>query len=389
MQARLDRLYSSNLALVLAALVGAVSMMTGCGGITLGDPSSFTAISASSSTIRVNEKLQLKTHSQFNGVPLTFYVNGVQGGNSEVGTISSTGLYIAPAIVPIPNSVTITSYASSHPDYPPGSVSIAVLNPIPIISSVTPSGLSEGTTQVEVGGSQFVYGAQVFWNGAAVPTAFVSGTELAAFIPAPNPGTFPLLVSNPDPGSAKSAILSVVVAPGQVVITLQPNSGTDVRVRNALRIDLTVTGTNNTGVSLQVNGIPGGNAQIGTAVSNQDGSITYVAPPVVPTPSNVVQLTVTSVDNPAVSVMRNISVLNPIPILNSATPMLFNPGPPATTVVLNGQDFISGAQVLVNGAAAPTTFNKRNTINRDREPCGIGQSRFASSESKPRPGNLG
>ena len=73
---------------------------------------------------------------------------------------------------------------------------------------------------------------------------------------------------------------------------------------NKLNIGLTVNGTNNTGVNLQVNGIAGGNAQVGTAVSNADGSITYTAPPVVPTPSNIVQLTVVSVDNPAVSITR-------------------------------------------------------------------------------------
>ena len=46
-----------------------------------------------------------------------------------------------------------------------------------------------------------------------------------------------------------------------------------------------------------------------------DGSINYTAPAVVPTPSNVVQLTITSVDNPTVSITQNISVMNPIPIL--------------------------------------------------------------------------
>ena len=41
----------------------------------------------------------------------------------------------------------------------------------------------------------------------------------------------------------------------------------------------------------EVNGVAGGNATVGTAVSNADGSITYTAPAVVPTPSNIVQLT--------------------------------------------------------------------------------------------------
>jgi hypothetical protein len=61
-----------------------------------------------------------------------------------------------------------------------------------------------------------------------------------------------------------------------------------------------------------------GNAQLGTAVSNPEESITYTAPAVVPTPSNIVQLTVSRLDNPKVSITQNISVLNPIPILTSA-----------------------------------------------------------------------
>jgi uncharacterized protein (DUF1800 family) len=83
-------------------------------------------------------------------------------------------------------------------------------------------------------------------------------------------------------------------------------------------------------------------------------------------------LTVTSVDNPAVSISQNISVLNPIPILNSASPMTFNPGPPATTVVLSGQDFINGAQVLMNGAAVPTTFNSGTQLTASVSPTEAG-----------------
>ena len=303
--------------------------------------------------------------------------------------MDGNGLYTAPAIVPIPNTVKITSIASKFPSYPPGSVSLGVLNPIPILTSVTPSGFSEGTTTVNVNGSQFVYGAQILWNGVAVPTTFVSGTQLVAAIAAPNPGTFPLVVSNPNPGSANSATASVVVGPGNVVLQLQPGQGTDVRVSNKLNFGLTVMGTNNTGVNLLVNGIAGGNAQIGTAVSNADGSITYTAPPVVPTPNNVVQLTVVSVDNPAVSITRDIAVLNPIPILTSASPMSFNVG--TATVVVTGQDFISGAQVLQNGAAVPTTFNSGGqltaslnltepgnldlqVLNPNPWPCNVGRS---------------
>ncbi|MGD0941891.1 MAG: DUF1800 family protein [Terracidiphilus sp.] len=360
MRASSERLYALNVALIMVWFIGAVSLISGCNSVGLSDPATFASISASSSTIRVNQQLQLTSRALSVKSPVTFYVNGVLGGNAELGTVSSTGLYTAPAVVPTPNAVTITSTSDLYPTYPAGSLTVNVLNPIPVLSTVTPSGFSEGTTTVTVAGSQFVYGAQIMWNGAAVPTTLVSSGELVASVSAPVPGTFPLLVSNPDPGSANSATVPVVVGPGQVVLTLQ-SEVYSVRVSNALNLDLLVNGTNNTGVTLQVNGIAGGNAQVGTAVSNPDGSITYTAPAVVPTPSNVVQLTITSIDNPKVLLNQNISVLNPIPILTSATPMSFNVGPPSTPVVLTGQDFISGAQLLVNGSPVPGTVTNNGT----------------------------
>ena len=367
MQARPERLFSFKLP-ALALSIAAAWFMSGCSSITIGDPSSFTAISAPVNSLRVNETAQLGTHTQFDGTKLAFYVNGVPGGDAKFGTIDSAGIYTAPTIVPIPNSVTITSASVAHPDYPKGTVTLAIWNPIPVVNALTPSGFPEGDTQVAVTGSKFVYGAKVMWDGKAVDTTYVSSTHLEAIIPAANPGTFPLLVSNPDPGSANSKTVQVQVGPGQVELKLQAYNGSDVRVRNSLNLGLDVTGTINKAVTLTVNGISGGNSTIGTATSNSDGSITYHAPPVVPTPNNVVTLTATSVDNPKISVSQNISVLNPIPVLTSATPLSMNPGPPATTIVLTGSDFINGAQVLMNGAAVSTTFNSGTQLTASISP---------------------
>ena len=343
--------------LLVISLVPIASLITGCiGGSIAVDLNTIAAIGAPSNTVRVNQTLQLTSNYLATGQAMTFYVNGIPGGNSEFGTISSAGVYTAPAVVPNPYTVQIASSIAQYPTATPGSISVQVWNPIPALGAVTPNGFSEGTTTVTVNGSQFVYGAQISWNGAFVPTTYISSTQLVAQISAPNPGTYPLTVTNPNPGSATATPLSLKVGPGQVVLTLEPNSGTDVRVSNSLNLGLMVNGTDNPAVTLQVNGIAGGNAVVGTAVSNADGSITYTAPPVVPTPSNIVQLTITSVDNPAVAISQNISVMNPIPILTSATPMAFDPGP--ATIVLTGQQFINGAQVLVNGSPAPTTFNR-------------------------------
>jgi uncharacterized protein (DUF1800 family) len=339
---------------VLAALaIASTSVTTGCLSATYGSQNAAT-ISAESGTIRVNQHMQL--HADAGAESLNFSVNGIPGGNDEVGTVSTSGLYTAPAVIPTPDAVTITSVSKTFPDATQGSVTLTIWNPIPVLSSVNPSGFSEGTTTVTVNGSQFVYGAQISWNGAMVPTTYISGTQLAASITAPIPGAYPLNVTNPNPGSASANPLDLKVGPGQVVLQLYPNEGSDVRVNNQISFGLTVNGTDNPGVTLEVNGIADGNAQVGAAAySSANGTITYTAPAVVPTPSNVVAMKITSVDNPKVSIEQDISVMNPIPILTSATPMSFNPG--TATVVLLGQKFINGAQVLVNGSAIPATFN--------------------------------
>jgi len=359
-------------ALFLALCPVAAWLAAGCSSFQWGDTSQAAAISAASSTIRVNQQLQFNAVRPFPTDHLTYFVNGVEGGNAQTGTISSTGLYTAPAVVPTPNNtVTVTATSALFPTAPAGSVAVQVWNPIPVLGAVTPSAFTEGTTTVEVDGSQFVYGAQISWNGALLETTYVSSTELVAVIAAPNPGTFPLTVTNPNPGSASANPDSVKVGPGHVVLQLDTGGGTDVRVSNSLTFGLTVNGTDNPAVTLAVNGVAGGNAQVGTAVST-NGLITYTAPAVVPTPSNIVELTVTSVDNPAVSIAQNISVMNPIPILLSASPMNFDPG--AATIVLTGQKFINGAQVLVNGSAVTTAYN--------------GDTQLTATADLTEPGNL-
>jgi uncharacterized protein (DUF1800 family) len=356
---------ASSSSLSLLVLVNAISFLTGCSsGFTVKDPGYYAAISAASSSIRLNQQMQIVNNQKASGVPLTFSVNNVAGGNAQVGTIDSNGLYTAPATIPTTNNtpsnaVTITSVATSNSSYPPGTLTLSVLNPIPVLNAVTPTPLAEGMSQVTVNGSQFVYGAQISWNGAPVQTTYVSATQVVATIAAPNPGTFPLLVGNPDPGAANSATANVLVAPGQVAFQVQPQTGVDVRVSNSISFNLTITGTNNTGVTLAVTGSGGSSPTVvGSAVSNSDGSITYTAPAVVPTP-NVVQMTITSVDNPTVSYTQDIAVLNPIPILSTG-PASLNVG--SNAITLGGQNFIAGAHVLVNGAEVPANVSSGTSL---------------------------
>jgi uncharacterized protein (DUF1800 family) len=350
---------SSRLQLIAFLLSITSFALSGCGtGLAPG----FAAyISAPSNTVRVNQTVKLANNSAFTGSPMVYTINGVVGGDDKLGTIDSNGVYTAPAIVPEPsNVITITSLATKYPRDTPGSVTLNVWNPIPVLASANPGNFAEGSQLVTVRGSQFVYGAQVFWNGVAVPTTYVSSTELAATLAQATPGSYGIHVTNPDPGSASSVELAELVQPGQVQLTMQRGNETTVRVTNSIYLGVAVNGTNNTALKWTINGMAQGNAQIGTIAPGAYGGVEYTAPAVVPTPSNIIQLTATSVDNPAVSVSQNVSIFNPVPILNSATPMAFDPGP--ATVVLHGSAFIAGATVLANGVPVPTTFNSGNQL---------------------------
>ncbi len=335
--------------------------LSGCGnGI---NPDAAGVITSSVTSLRVNETVQFRTNVSITGSPLAFYVNGVPWGNAEVGTVSADGVYTAPAIVPSPdNNVTITSVARDFPNGKPGSVRLAVLNPIPSLATVNPAPMTEGTTTIFVNGDKFIYGAKIFWNGVPVATTYVSGNKLAATVAAPTPGVYPLLVRNPEPGSADSATLNENVGPG--VVTIKLTMDPTVRVSNSIRIAPSVGGTSNTGLTWTVNGIAGGNDQVGTITANANGAVAYHAPAVVPTPSNIVTVVGTSVDDPRVSASQRIGVMNSIPVLLSATPLVIDPAL-TTTLTFSGGNFIQGATVLVNGVANPATFVSGNQLTAD------------------------
>src|ERR1019366_1054099 len=68
---------------------------------------------------------------------VTWTVNGIAGGNSTVGTISSAGLYVAPQDPPTPNTVTVTATSVSY-----GSISASskvTVAPPPITVAISPS----------------------------------------------------------------------------------------------------------------------------------------------------------------------------------------------------------------------------------------------------------
>ena len=69
---------------------------------------------------------------------VTWTVNGVAGGNSTIGTIAANGAYTAPLTLPTPNTVTVTATSVEDPTKS-SSATVTLENPIPVITSVTPT----------------------------------------------------------------------------------------------------------------------------------------------------------------------------------------------------------------------------------------------------------
>lgn len=106
--------------LSLTVIFSGVLASCGGGGSSRGNaavPPISISISPASTTVPVNQTQQFtSTVTGGNGdTSVTWLVNGIQGGNSTVGTVSTSGLYTAPASVPNPASVNVvtTSIADS------------------------------------------------------------------------------------------------------------------------------------------------------------------------------------------------------------------------------------------------------------------------------------
>jgi trimeric autotransporter adhesin len=110
-------------------------------------------------------------------------------------------------------------------------------NPAPAIAALSPSSVALGAVDsngftLTVTGSNFVSLSTVEWNGASVPTEFVSTSELQAQITYYNVGTtgsISVNVATPSPGGGSSNTLPFTVTAAEsntppLIVSLNPNS---------------------------------------------------------------------------------------------------------------------------------------------------------------------
>ena len=166
-------------------------------------PSGYVAVAPNSTT---------QFDATVSGLSSTAVTWSVAGNAATYGTITSSGLYTAPATAPAnPAEIVAASVASPTTK---GYQFVYFLTPGPTVSQVSPNPIPVGTTTVTVTGLGFQKGAEIEYSAAGgtqiqASTRFVNSTTLTAgiYFGAPTAATFYVV----NPGSAPSNSLAVSV----------------------------------------------------------------------------------------------------------------------------------------------------------------------------------
>jgi hypothetical protein len=266
--------------------------------VTSGAQTVSVSVSPTSASVQTGATQQFTaTVTGSSNTAVNWQVNGVAGGNSTVGTISTSGLYTAPATVPSPAAVTVKAISQADTTKS-ASATVTVTAPAVVSVSVSPTSASVQTgatqqfTATVTGSSNTAVNWQV--NGVAggnstVGTISMSGLYTApAAVPSPSTVTV-TAVSQAD--TTKSASATVTVTAPAVAVAISPTSAS-VQTTFTQQFTATVTGTTNTAVTWQVNGVVGGNSTVGTVTANG----LYAAPSAVPSSATVTVTAVSQAD---------------------------------------------------------------------------------------------
>ena len=136
--------------------------------------------------------------------------------------------------------------------------------------------------------------------------------------------------------------------PPAITVSVSPNAA-NVRIGATQPFAASVSGSSNTAVTWEVNGVAGGSVATG-AISS---SGVYTAPSALPNP-NGVTIEAVSAANASANGTSSITLWNPTPVLSSIAPTSVSAG--SFSLSITGNSFVKGAQVLLNGSALTTTF---------------------------------
>lgn len=291
------------------------AVLSGCGGLvgsnSSGMPANPTPISvsvvANSTSVLLGTTTALTASvSGTTNTAVAWSINGIPGGNAQVGTISAGGLFLAPAILPSPPTVEVQA-ASATDSSKTGEAAIT------IISDVSVS-LSPGSAAVELGAQQmFQTGISsagnpnggVTWalsgagcTGAACGAVTSSGVFTAPR-DLPSPPTLTVAATSTADPSKKS--FATVTVTSNFTFTVSGPSSVAAGATASLAATLTPVPNSNPdpAISWAVSGTGCSGASCGTlSAAGSGATATYTAPVMAPSPA-VVTLTATPVAAPS------------------------------------------------------------------------------------------
>jgi hypothetical protein len=265
------------------------------------------AISPTSVNVTANTTKQfMSIVTGTTNVGVKWFVDGVIGGASSTGTISTTGVYTAPAAA---SSHTVA--ATSNADPTQSASSAVTVTQVAVSISPTSVSVAANTTKQFAASVTGTTNTGVKWyvdgvlGGAAATGTITSGGLYTA--PAAAGSHAVSIISNAD--TTKSASSAVTVT--TIVVGISPSSAS-VSVNATKQFAATVTGTTNVGVVWSVDTINGGNSAVGTIST---GGL-YTAP----TAAGTHTVTITSNADPTQSASATVTVTSPSPITISINP---------------------------------------------------------------------
>ena len=181
-------------------------------------------ISPGYTTVGVNGTVQYTaTVTGLANTTVTWSVSGVKGGTSTNGTITTGGLFTAPAKIPS-NGITISALGSDKKTS--AIVYVAVEPAGPSISAISPNPIPTGSYNVTLTGTGFQKGAVARTPGANLSTTFVSATTLTASGYQGVAGTVTFQVENPGTLWGPAFAVQFVTSGPSPPQTISPKSAT-------------------------------------------------------------------------------------------------------------------------------------------------------------------
>ena len=306
------------------------------------------AVYPTSSSLEVSSTRQFSAYVPISPNTVTWAVNGIAGGNTTVGTISASGLYTPPKVIPSANALTVSARSTAYPASV-GSATLTLTRPVPYVWSVSPSTVPTGQYSISLNGANFAPDSQVLIGGVVVTSTYVSTTKMLASSSSAAPGRMPVAVRQPAPGSVTSSSVSLSIVAANIGVAVAPTTAS-VMLGASQAFASTVTGTTNTSVTWSVNGVAGGSAAVGTVSATGF----YTAPVNMPS-STTVSVRATSVANPVVFSQAAVTLVSPISVTMTPTAATVQLGTTkAFTIAVSGTAN-TAVTWSVNGVAGGST----------------------------------